>query len=101
MVDPNDNSQFVSVQGYSDDVLPVCTYGTDISVGNQFTPTMNTIMQNIAAQFNNQSTVYAVNNEVSVGGDEVSSHAWTNDTSCRNEWANLSSLENLTYFSRN
>lgn len=98
MVDPNDNSQFVSVQGYSDDVLPVCTYGTDISVGNQFTPTMNTIMKNVAAQFNNQSTVYAVNNEVSVGGDEVSSHAWTNDTSCRNEWSDLSALEKSHLF---
>jgi hexosaminidase len=55
-------------------------------------------MQNIAAQFNNQSTVYAVNNEVSVGGDEVSSHAWTNDTSCRNEWGNLSALEKSHLF---
>lgn len=92
MVDPNDNSQFVSVQGYTDDVLPVCTYGTDITVGSQFTPTINNIVNSVANLFNQQTAMYAVSNEVSVGGDEVSSHAWTNDTSCRNEWSGLSAL---------
>lgn len=98
MVDPNDNSQFMSVQGYTDDVLPVCTYDTNISVGNQFTPTINNIVSSVANMFNNQTTLYAVNSEVSLAGDEVSSHAWTNDTSCRNEWANLSALEKSHFF---
>lgn len=98
MIDPNDSSQFVSVQGYTDDVLPVCTYGNNISVGNQFTQAINDITVAIANQFNQQTTLYAVNNEVSLGGDEVSANAWTNDTSCRNEWSNLSALEKSHLF---
>lgn len=92
MVDPDDNSQYISVQGYTDDVLPVCTYGTDISVGNQFTTTTNNIVTSIAQMFDNQTTIYANNNEISVGGDEVSHHAWSNSTSCRDEWSNLDAL---------
>lgn len=98
MVDPNDNSQFMSAQRYTDNVLPVCTYGSDISVGNQFTSTINDIVNTVAGLFNQQSTLYAINNEVSVAGDEVSSHAWTNDSSCRNEWQGLSSLEKSHLF---
>lgn len=98
MVDPNDSSQFASVQGYTDDVLPVCTYGTDISVGSQFTNTINDITTKITNMFNSQTTMYAINGEISVGGDEVSSHAWTNDTSCRNEWTNLTSLDKSHLF---
>ncbi len=98
MSDPNDNSQFISVQGYTDDVLPVCTYGTDISVGSQFTASMNNIVNSVANLFNQQTSVYAINNEVSVGGDEVSPNAWSNDTSCRNEWNNLSALDKSHLF---
>lgn len=82
-VDPNDKSKFASVQGFSDDVIPVCTYNTDISIGNEFTQTINDIVNQIATQFNNQNTVYAIPNEVSVGGDEVSGTAWSNDSSCQ------------------
>ncbi len=98
MIDPNDSSQFISVQGYTDDVLPVCTYGTNISVGNQFTSVINDISNKIATLFNSQTTMYAINGEVSIGGDEVSNNAWTNDTSCRNEWSNLSALEKSHLF---
>lgn len=98
MVDQNDNSQFVSVQGYTDDVLPVCTYGSNVSVGSQFTNNLNNIIVTIANQFNSQTTLYATAGEISLGGDEVSSHAWNNDTSCRNEWSNLSALEKSHLF---
>ena len=98
MVDPNDSSQFVSVQGYTDDVLPVCTYGNNISVGSEFTPAINNIIVAITNQFNSQNTLYATANEISLGGDEVSSNAWNNDTSCRNEWSNLSALEKSHLF---
>lgn len=93
LVDSNDLSQFISVQGYSDDVLPVCTYNTSISVGPGFTSLTNNIIQATARLFSNQTTVYAINNEISVGGDEVSNGAWTNDSSCSGSWAGLSALE--------
>ncbi|MEN9946198.1 MAG: hypothetical protein RLZZ293_584, partial [Pseudomonadota bacterium] len=98
MIDENDKSQFVSVQGYTDDVIPVCTYATNISTGQQFTPTINAIINNIAQLFNQQTTIYALSNEISIGGDEVSANAWTNDSSCRNEWSNLSALEKSHLF---
>lgn len=92
LVDPNDLSQYISVQGYSDDVLPVCTYTAGTSVGPQFTPLINNIVTKTAALFSQQKTLYAVNNEISVGGDEVSSGAWTNDSSCSGSWASLDAL---------
>lgn len=93
LVDPNDLSQYISVQGYTDDVLPVCTYATTTSVGAQFTPLINHIVATTAALFNNQTTLYAIKNEISVGGDEVSSGAWATDSSCSGSWAGLSALE--------
>lgn len=93
MTDPNDHSQFMSVQGYSDDVLPVCTYNTNTSIGPQFTPAINTIIKNVANLFNQQTTMYNTNNEVSLGGDEVSANAWTNDTSCSSELNGMTALE--------
>jgi len=93
LVDPNDSSQYISVQGYTDDVLPVCTYTTATSVGAKFTTLINNIVATTATLFKNQTTLYAINNEISVGGDEVSSGAWTNDSSCTGSWASLSSLE--------
>ena len=98
MVDPNDNSQFVSIQGYTDDVLPICTYSTDISIGSQFTSTINGILNDTVTLFGNQTTIYAQSNEISIGGDEVSSHAWDNDTSCRDEWGSLAAIEKSHLF---
>lgn len=92
LVDPNDLSQYISVQGYSDDVLPVCTYTTGTSVGPQFTSLINNIVTKTAALFSQQKTLYALNNEISVGGDEVSSGAWSNDSSCSGSWATLDAL---------
>ncbi|MSP53795.1 MAG: hypothetical protein EXR81_06070, partial [Gammaproteobacteria bacterium] len=92
LVDPNDQSRFISVQGYNDDVLPVCTYNTAISVGAAFTTLIDDILAKTAVLFANQTTLYALN-ELSVGGDEVSTGAWTTDASCTGAWASLSSLE--------
>ncbi len=92
LVDPNDQSKFISVQGYNDDVLPVCTYNTNISVGANFTTLIDNIIAKTAALFENQTTLYAAN-ELSVGGDEVSSDAWSNDKSCIEDWSTLSALE--------
>lgn len=93
LIDLNDKSQFISAQGYTDNVLPVCTYNTNISVGPTFTRTINTIVNIIANLFNKQTTVYAINNEVSIGGDEVSPNAWTNNSSCQGIWYSLSALQ--------
>ena len=92
-VDPNDKSEYLSVQGYWDNVIPVCTYNEDFSVGPQFTQALNEIINYIGNVFNNQTTVYAINNEVSIGGDEVSPNAWTNTSSCKGDWLNLSALQ--------
>lgn len=97
-IDPNDQSQYFSVQGYTDDVLPVCTYNTSISIGAEFTGTINDILSQINSTFANQNTLYAINNEVSVGGDEVSHDAWSNDSSCQGDWAQLSSIEKTHKF---
>jgi hexosaminidase len=92
LVDPNDRSKFISVQGYNDDVLPVCTYNTNVSVGSVFTTLINDILTKTANLFANQSTLYK-ENEISVGGDEVSGNAWINDSSCTGAWSSLSALE--------
>lgn len=100
MVDPNDLSLYMTPQGYTDDVLPICTYNTNISVGAKFTPLVNNIVTKIAAIFNNQTTVNAVANEMSVGGDEVNGEAWTNDSSCTGVWSPLNALEKSHKFFR-
>lgn len=92
-VDPQDKSKYVSAQGYSDDVLPVCTYNTNISVGPNFTNAINDIIGFVATLFNGQTTLYAIENEISIGGDEVSPNAWTASSSCKGEWKNLNSLQ--------
>ncbi len=96
--DPNDLSVYASVQGFDDNVIPVCTYNSNISVGPEFTATTNNIINDIAELFNHQTTLYAINNEVSLGGDEVSSNAWTNDSSCQNEWMTMTALAKSQYF---
>jgi hexosaminidase len=53
---------------------------------------LDNVIGQTATLFNNQTTLYA-QNEVSVGGDEVSSGAWSQDSSCSGAWQNLSALE--------
>lgn len=78
LIDKKDQSQFISIQGYSDNVVPVCQYRT----GTRFYNTINKILNEIADLFTGQTTIYAQNNEISVGADEVSPEAWNNDSSC-------------------
>lgn len=98
--DPNDQSDFASVQGFSDNVLPVCTYNTGSSLGSNFTHTINDIVTQIAAAFNNQTTLYALNQEISIGADEVNGSTWTNDSSCTGNWLALNALGKSQYFSQ-
>jgi len=93
-----DKSEYISVQGYSDDVIPVCLYGSETKQGKVFTKTIDDIILGISKLFYNQKTIYAINNEVSVGGDEVSAQAWTNDESAVGVWAGKDALQKSIYF---
>ncbi len=95
MIDHNDSTQTISVQGYRNNVLPVCTYNSSMSVGPEFTKVINYMVNEIGGMFNNQTTVYAINNEVSLGGDEVPSNSWTDSSSCRGEWNDVTTLTAL------
>ena len=92
MIDPNDNTQTISIQGYRNNILPICTYGNTNSVGVNFTNTINTIVNQITELFNEQTTVYATNNEISLGGDEVPTNSWNDSSSCSGEWADVSAI---------
>lgn len=97
-VDPNDMSNFVSIQGYYNDVIPVCLYDSKERPKNSFTRTMNQIVLAIADLFDNQTTLY-YQKEVSLGGDEVAATAWTDDSSCNIEpWNDLDALSKSHYF---
>lgn len=95
--DQNDHSKFVSVQGYTDDVIPVCLYAGTSKQAQAFTTTLNQTINRINDLFANQSTLY-YQAEVSIGGDEVASTAWTDDSSCQGNWAPLSALNKSQYF---
>ncbi len=96
---PHDNSDYLSVQAYYDDVLPICLYGkTTPAPALSFTTVTNAIIKEINAWFSNQSTIYAKREEVSVGGDEVAADAWTKDSSCVGKWKALSALEKSHLF---
>jgi len=97
--DPNDHSSFASIQGFSDNVIPICTYNTAVSIGAKFTGTINDLVNQIANIFNKQTTLYAIDKEVSLGGDEVSGDAWKRSASCNQGlWADLSALDKAQYF---
>ena len=96
-IDKNDQSQFVSVQGYTDDVIPVCLYTGTSAQAKNFTDTINVTINRLNDLFANQSTVY-YQKEVSVGGDEVASTAWSDDSSCQGIWQGLTALKKSQYF---
>ncbi|WP_192484105.1 MULTISPECIES: family 20 glycosylhydrolase [Cysteiniphilum] len=93
-INPLDHSDYISVQGYYNDVIPVCLYNQKSAQAKQFTAKINQIIHDIGALFAGQTTVYA-ENEVSVGGDEVSKDAWSNDSSCQ---GNLTALDRSQQF---
>ncbi len=82
----------------NENTIPVCTYNTDSTLGKNFTKTINDIVLQIAKLFNNQTTLYQVPNEVSIGGDEVNPRAWVNSLSCNGVWKNLSALQKEQLF---
>ena len=92
---PHDHSQYISVQGYSHDVLPICAFnGT-----NLFSLTMLRIIRDTTAWFGHQTTAL-YQREFSVGGDEVSANAWTHDASCTGTWQALTALQkSIRFFS--
>ncbi len=104
MIDHNDNTQTISIQGYRNNVLPICTYGSSLSVGHGFTEAINHITTEIAQIFDNQTTVHAVNSEISVGGDEVPQNSWSDSSSCTGDWADMNTYTALDksqlFFSR-
>lgn len=91
--DLNDHSHYISVQGYTDDVVPVCLFNGD----NLFSRTTLSILAQTAQLFAGQTTAY-YQQEISVGGDEVAADAWTQDASCQNAWQDLSALSKSQLF---
>jgi hexosaminidase len=82
-VNKQDHSQYISVEGYYDDVLPVCLYDKTGTQAQAFTDQINGILKDIHRLFNDQTTVYAENQVVSIGGDEVPTNAWSKDANCQ------------------
>ena len=97
-IDKNDKSEYISVQGYIDDVLPVHIYNKATEQGKLFTETINKIVKSIAEIFSGQKTLYALDNEISIGGDEVAVSAWSNDNSPDVKWKKLAALEKTHHF---
>ncbi len=65
-------SDFLSVQGYTDNVLPIYNYTRD----SQFTRLLNGITNVLGQLFSQQTTIYAIDNELSLSGDEVPANAY-------------------------
>lgn len=86
--------------GYGDNSLPVCAYKNNSAFGKKFTTTIDSILLQTTELFNNQSTVYAINNELGVGGDEVAKHTWDKSPLCNQylEWRDLNSLSKEHHF---
>jgi hexosaminidase len=59
---------------------------------------INSMVNQIAFLFDNQNTLYARPKEISVGADEVNAKAWTDDSSCQGDWANLTALQKSQKF---
>lgn len=98
MVDQSDSSVYMSCQGYTDNVIPVCHYNEKTFFGEKFTKTLNDIINYIATLFNGQTTIYALEREISIAGDEVSPNAWTEANACLKKWSGLTALEKSQRF---
>ncbi len=83
-----DEGDYNSFTGSNYNMLPVCKYDTN----SQFKQAINQIILSTDKIFSQQSTVYFIPHEISVGGDEVSKYAWVNSPTCK-DWPNLSALE--------
>ncbi len=98
LIDPSDTSQYLSNQGFYQNVLPVYLYNTSTEQGKKFTETINEIIVSLNSLFRNQTTVYADSAEVSVGGDEVPQDSLTNNSTTPLIWRDKNSLEKSIYF---
>lgn len=91
-----DSSEYV---GYGDDVIPVCLFNSNSQQGQEFTRDLITISYQISKLFDKQTTVYAVNHELSIGGDEVFPHTWEDSPSCQTApWNKMSPRQKEHYF---
>jgi hypothetical protein len=97
LVDKSDTSKYYSIQGYDNNVLPICMYDSN----RIFTLRINKIIQGVADIFKNQSTIYANQEEISLGGDEVPEHSWDNSLYCKNHpWSLISNSDKSHLFFR-
>jgi len=96
-INPLDKSKYISVQGFYQDVLPICLYNQSNTRAKKFTKLINKIIVDINRLFQHQTTLY-YKPEVSLGGDEVSHDAWTNDYSCQGNWVNMNALTKSQFF---
>lgn len=76
LYDFNATNNYLSVQGYNDNVLPVYKYSQD----KKFTKLINGIVTDVAKLFNNQTTLYATKNEVSLAADEIPANSYPNSS---------------------
>lgn len=91
-----DNSEYA---GYGNNSIPVCEFNSDSALGQKFTADLTNILTQTAQLFNQQTTLYAVNNELSIGGDEVFKGTWDDAPSCQTApWNKMSSLQKEHYF---
>jgi hexosaminidase len=91
-----DNSEYA---GYGDDVLPVCAFASTSELGQRFTADLTTIAFQITKIFNQQTTAYAIANELSIGGDEVFSGTWEKSPSCQvAPWKSMNTRQKEHYF---
>ena len=85
--------------GYGDDVLPVCAYNDLSKFGQRFKADLVSIMFQITQLFNHQTTPYAIDNELSIGGDEVFKGTWDNSPSCQKApWNKFNTRDKEHYF---
>jgi hexosaminidase len=91
-----DNSEYA---GYGNNSIPVCEFGSDSALGQKFTTNLTNILTQSAQLFNQQTTLYAINNELSIGGDEVFKGTWDDAPSCQTApWSKMTSLQKEHYF---
>lgn len=86
-----------SVQGYNDNILPICKYGLD----GKFTSTLDDIISQVANIFNQQKTLYAKSMEISLAGDEVPLGSLSGNPECsRAQWHGLNDEQITNLFFR-
>lgn len=93
-------SQDTSIySGFGDNSIPICAYQADTILGKKFTSTIEEILTTVAHLFSGQKTIYALDNEINIGGDEVSKNTWDNAPSCNKfPWKKMDAISKEHYF---